>query len=163
MYLGIDWPRTPLTCAASALPLSYNNWTTTNPHNLLYVCTTQVGLKCLSRTTGSHSACAIRSPATAGLFTFLYFPFKTSSLNQKHFFVISEQIANSHCNSLVPRHSKYWVPGNEATVTTLNNKESILHTFLCCCSVRCEKMLRPGICSRASVWVKWWFSSKEEE
>ena len=30
-------PRTPLAWAATALPLSYNNWTTTNPHNLLYV------------------------------------------------------------------------------------------------------------------------------
>ena len=29
-------PRTPLACAASALPLSYNNWTTTSPHNPLY-------------------------------------------------------------------------------------------------------------------------------
>ena len=26
-----------LTCAASALPLSYDNWTTTCPHNPLYV------------------------------------------------------------------------------------------------------------------------------
>ena len=30
-------PTTPLAWAASALPLSYGNWTTTNPHNPLYV------------------------------------------------------------------------------------------------------------------------------
>ena len=36
-----------LACAASALPLSYDNRTTTSPHNPLYV-PAQVGLKCLS-------------------------------------------------------------------------------------------------------------------
>ena len=36
-----------LACAASALPLSYDNRTTTSPHNPL-LCTAQVGLKCLS-------------------------------------------------------------------------------------------------------------------
>ena len=43
-----------LACAASALPLSYDNWTTTSPQNLLYVLlwlfvssvTAQVVLKC---------------------------------------------------------------------------------------------------------------------
>ena len=33
---GVE-PRTPLAWAASALPLSYNNQTTTNPHNPRYV------------------------------------------------------------------------------------------------------------------------------
>ena len=33
------WESNPghLACAASALPLSYDNWTTTNPHNPQYV------------------------------------------------------------------------------------------------------------------------------
>ena len=39
-----------LACATSALPLSYDNWTTTNPHNPLYICTAQVALKYLSHT-----------------------------------------------------------------------------------------------------------------
>ena len=41
-----------LACAASALLLimSYDNRTTTNPHNPQYICTTQVVLKCLSHT-----------------------------------------------------------------------------------------------------------------
>ena len=33
---GVE-PRTPLAWAASALPLSHNSWTTTSPHNPLYV------------------------------------------------------------------------------------------------------------------------------
>ena len=31
-------PRTPLACAASALPLSYSNQTTTNHHNIICIC-----------------------------------------------------------------------------------------------------------------------------
>ena len=33
---GVE-PRTPLAWAASALPLSYDSWTTTNTHNPLYI------------------------------------------------------------------------------------------------------------------------------
>ena len=33
---GVE-PRTPLAWAASALPLSHDSWTTTNPHNPLYI------------------------------------------------------------------------------------------------------------------------------
>ena len=51
--LGIE-PRTPLAWAASALPLSHDNRTTTSPHN-----PAQVGL---SRMPGSHSVCAVRTP-----------------------------------------------------------------------------------------------------
>ena len=56
-------PRRPghLACAVSALPLNYDNHTTTNPHNPRLVCTAQVGLKYLSCTPGSHSVCAIRT------------------------------------------------------------------------------------------------------
>ena len=50
-----------LACATSALTLSYDNWTTTSPHNPLYVLA-QVVLKCLSHTPGSHSVCAVRTP-----------------------------------------------------------------------------------------------------
>ena len=32
-----SWPRTPLAWATSALPLSYDSRTTTNPHNPLYI------------------------------------------------------------------------------------------------------------------------------
>ena len=32
-----------LACGPSALPLSYNNWTTTNPHNPLYTLHGQSG------------------------------------------------------------------------------------------------------------------------
>ena len=62
-----------LACAASALPLSYNYWTTTNPHN-----PAQVGLniKCLSCTPGSHSACAVR--------TLLWVDRKILSIRREH-------------------------------------------------------------------------------
>ena len=39
-----------LAFAAGALPLSYDNRTTTSPHNPLYVLHRYIGLKCLSRT-----------------------------------------------------------------------------------------------------------------
>ena len=52
-YLWLNW-------ATSALPLSHNSQTTTNPHNPLYYCTS--GTECLSCTPGSHSACAVRTP-----------------------------------------------------------------------------------------------------
>ena len=51
-----------LACAASALPLSYDNRTTTSPHNPLY------------------------TPVAAGVFTFLYFRLK------KHFFYSVRQV-----------------------------------------------------------------------
>ena len=59
---GSRWESEPghLACAASALPLSYNKWTTTSPHNPL-IYTAQVGLKGLSHTPGSHSVCAVRT------------------------------------------------------------------------------------------------------
>ena len=55
---GVE-PRTPLACM-SALPLSHNSQTTTNPHSPLYMYYTG-GTECFSRTPGSHSACAIRT------------------------------------------------------------------------------------------------------
>ena len=76
---GKDWqppgvePRTPLAWAISALPLSHDSQTTTNPHNPLYV---------LHRTPQLHdwqplSMCCFRAevswvrlPAIAGLFQF---------------------------------------------------------------------------------------------
>ena len=49
-----------LACAASALPLSYDNRTTTGPPQSS-ICTAQVGLKCLSCTPGSHSRVTMSS------------------------------------------------------------------------------------------------------
>ena len=43
-----------LACAASALPLSHDSRTTTNPHNPLYILH-----RYLSLTPGSHSVCAV--------------------------------------------------------------------------------------------------------
>ena len=62
---GSHWEYNPghLACAASALPLSYNNWNSPPPHppqSSIY--TAQVVLKCLSLTPGSHSVCAVRTP-----------------------------------------------------------------------------------------------------
>ena len=53
-----------LACAASALPLSYDNrkTTSTSPSSIY---TAQVVLKCLSLTPGSHSICAVRTPLGA--------------------------------------------------------------------------------------------------
>ena len=50
-----------LACAASALLLSYDNRTTTSPHNPLCILYAKVVLNCLSLTPGSHSVCAIRT------------------------------------------------------------------------------------------------------
>ena len=47
-----------LACAASALPLSYNKRTNHQPPQSS-ICTAQGRLKCLSRTLGSHSVCAV--------------------------------------------------------------------------------------------------------
>ena len=46
-------PRTPLALAASALPLSHDSWTTTNPHNPAQLS----GSECFSCTPGSHPVC----------------------------------------------------------------------------------------------------------
>ena len=49
-----------LACIASAMPLSYDNWTTTSPHNPLYV--------------AAQSRCPwVQFLVSAGLFTSLYF------------------------------------------------------------------------------------------
>ena len=66
-----------LDCAASALPLSYDNQTTTGPHNPLYVLhrwdwNTSVA------TPGSHSVCAVRTLLGIDWITFLYFRLITS-------------------------------------------------------------------------------------
>ena len=102
-----------LACATNALPLSYDNWTTTSPQNPLYVlhrwycmpwlhtwqplsiCAvrTQLGentcwvSKCIGHLVSSwkwrYVCCSseaehwVRFLAIAGLFTFLYFCFKT--------------------------------------------------------------------------------------
>ena len=61
---GSHWELNPghLACAASALPLSYDNRKTTHPQQSS-IYTAQVVLKCLSLTPGSHSVCAIRTVA----------------------------------------------------------------------------------------------------
>ena len=70
---GSRWDSNPghLTCAASALPLSYNNWTTTSPHSPLYVYTAQVS------SVAEHwlhkPGVLGLIPVTAGLFTLFHF------------------------------------------------------------------------------------------
>ena len=63
---GSHWELNPghLACAASALSLSCDDWTTTSQSS---ICTAQqVGLKWLSHTPDSLSACAVRASFTGG-------------------------------------------------------------------------------------------------
>ena len=83
--LGVK-PRR-LTCAASALPQSYENRTTNNSH-IPSICTAQVGLKCLSCTSDSHSVCTVRT---------LLRSWPENSLNQDKTHNLYSHIVFSYC------------------------------------------------------------------
>ena len=75
-----------LACSPSALPLSYNSHTTTNPHNLYMYCTG--GTEYLSCTPGSHS---VQNPVRGQ---------PENSLHQER--THSEWFSQSKCLELLP-------------------------------------------------------------
>ena len=122
--LGVK-PRR-LTCAASALPQSYENRTTNNSH-IPSICTAQVGLKCLSCTSDSHSVCAVRTLLRSWpeIFSIRIKPITYKAILSSH------PSTNIHIYTIgcagVPHCGIVWLP---SAYTTCNNSGVLSSTVL---------------------------------